>query len=80
MGSGSVSTLAGTGVQGNDKEGGEKGVQQDISSPWDLALGGKVLPSRAAPEKANIRPRVVLRETCHVCLGGNVVTSWHLQL
>lgn len=41
MGSGSVSTLAGTGVQGNDKEGGEKGVQQEISSPWDLALGGK---------------------------------------
>ena len=37
--SGSVSCVAGTGVQGSDKEGGGKGGQQAISSPWDLALG-----------------------------------------
>ncbi|KAJ8386564.1 hypothetical protein AAFF_G00168900 [Aldrovandia affinis] len=34
-----VSTLAGMGVQGTDKEGGAMGPQQPISSPWDLALG-----------------------------------------
>ena len=43
MGSGSVSTVTGTGVQGNDKEGGRKGREQEISSPWDLAIGGKTL-------------------------------------
>nr|XP_023652750.1 NHL repeat-containing protein 2 isoform X1 [Paramormyrops kingsleyae] len=36
---GKVSTLAGVGVQGTDKEGGGFGPQQPISSPWDLALG-----------------------------------------
>ena len=36
---GYVSTVVGTGVQGNDKEGGGRGEQQEISSPWDLALG-----------------------------------------
>ena len=41
MGSGSVSTVTGTGVQGNDKEGGGKERLQEINSPWDLALGGK---------------------------------------
>ena len=45
MGSGSVSTVTGTGVQGNDKEGGGKERLQGINSPWDLALGGKT-PSR----------------------------------
>ena len=39
MASGCVSTVAGTGVQGSDKEGGKKGLQQEISSPWDLASG-----------------------------------------
>uniref|UniRef100_A0A672KTW3 NHL repeat-containing protein 2 n=1 Tax=Sinocyclocheilus grahami TaxID=75366 RepID=A0A672KTW3_SINGR len=34
-----VSTLAGTGVQGTDKEGGALGPQQPISSPWDVTLG-----------------------------------------
>ncbi|CAL9699684.1 unnamed protein product [Knipowitschia caucasica] len=34
-----VSTLAGVGVQGTDKEGGAMGPEQPISSPWDLALG-----------------------------------------
>ena len=34
-----VSTIAGTGCQGNDKEGGQVGTEQEISSPWDLALG-----------------------------------------
>ncbi len=34
-----VSTLAGTGYQGNDKVGGGVGVDQEISSPWDLDLG-----------------------------------------
>lgn len=36
---GKVSTLAGIGVQGTDKEGGAPGQQQPISSPWDVALG-----------------------------------------
>jgi len=31
--------LVGTGKQGNDKEGGHCGTQQEISSPWDVALG-----------------------------------------
>uniref|UniRef100_A0A8C4XCE4 NHL repeat-containing protein 2 n=1 Tax=Erpetoichthys calabaricus TaxID=27687 RepID=A0A8C4XCE4_ERPCA len=34
-----VSTIAGVGMQGTDKEGGAFGKQQPISSPWDLALG-----------------------------------------
>ena len=33
-----VTTLVGTGKQGN-KEGGLLGTQQEISSPWDIALG-----------------------------------------
>ncbi|XP_068114903.1 NHL repeat-containing protein 2 [Hyperolius riggenbachi] len=33
-----VSTLAGTGSQGVDKEGGAQGNQQPISSPWDVAV------------------------------------------
>ncbi|XP_029383505.1 NHL repeat-containing protein 2 [Echeneis naucrates] len=36
---GKVSTLAGVGVQGTDKEGGAIGPQQPISSPWDVTLG-----------------------------------------
>lgn len=36
---GNVSTIAGTGCQGNDKEGGLVGVAQELSSPWDLELG-----------------------------------------
>ncbi|KAK6302166.1 hypothetical protein J4Q44_G00282190 [Coregonus suidteri] len=36
---GQVSTLAGVGFQGTDKEGGAMGPQQPISSPWDVALG-----------------------------------------
>lgn len=39
LASGNVSTLAGTGSQGNDKEGGLVGVAQEISSPWDVELG-----------------------------------------
>ncbi|XP_007665883.1 NHL repeat-containing protein 2 isoform X1 [Ornithorhynchus anatinus] len=34
-----VSTVAGVGVQGTDKEGGAKGEAQPISSPWDVAFG-----------------------------------------
>uniref|UniRef100_A0A4W4EMU5 NHL repeat-containing protein 2 n=1 Tax=Electrophorus electricus TaxID=8005 RepID=A0A4W4EMU5_ELEEL len=34
-----VTTVAGVGVQGTDKEGGSMGPQQPISSPWDVALG-----------------------------------------
>ncbi|XP_038677972.1 NHL repeat-containing protein 2 [Scyliorhinus canicula] len=34
-----VSTIAGTGIQGTDQEGGKTGVEQSISSPWDLAFG-----------------------------------------
>ncbi|XP_071385954.1 NHL repeat-containing protein 2 [Centroberyx affinis] len=36
---GHVSTLAGVGTQGTDKEGGAMGPQQPISSPWDVLLG-----------------------------------------
>ncbi|XP_019738929.1 NHL repeat-containing protein 2 isoform X2 [Hippocampus comes] len=36
---GRVSTLAGLGVQGTDKDGGGVGDRQPISSPWDLVLG-----------------------------------------
>ncbi|XP_030629832.1 NHL repeat-containing protein 2 [Chanos chanos] len=36
---GQVTTVAGIGVQGTDKEGGATGLQQPISSPWDVALG-----------------------------------------
>ncbi|XP_075949868.1 NHL repeat-containing protein 2 [Anarhichas minor] len=36
---GRVSTLAGVGAQGTDKEGGSMGPQQPISSPWDVTLG-----------------------------------------
>ena len=36
---GEVTTLAGTGRQGNDKEGGAVGVAQELSSPWDLVMG-----------------------------------------
>ncbi|XP_071946734.1 NHL repeat-containing protein 2-like [Antedon mediterranea] len=35
-----VSTIAGTGEMGQDKEGGKEGVNQPISSPWDVAIGG----------------------------------------
>ncbi|XP_011357623.1 NHL repeat-containing protein 2 [Pteropus vampyrus] len=34
-----VSTVAGIGIQGSDKEGGAKGEQQPISSPWDVVIG-----------------------------------------
>ena len=33
-----VSTVAGTGVQGTDREGGKSGPDQPIDSPWDVAL------------------------------------------
>ncbi|XP_030256874.1 NHL repeat-containing protein 2 [Sparus aurata] len=36
---GRVSTLAGVGAQGTDREGGAMGPQQPISSPWDVTLG-----------------------------------------
>ncbi|KAM9197087.1 NHL repeat-containing protein 2 [Dugong dugon] len=34
-----VSTVAGIGIQGTDKDGGAKGEQQPISSPWDVVFG-----------------------------------------
>ncbi|KAI5103328.1 NHL repeat-containing protein 2, partial [Silurus meridionalis] len=34
-----VTTLAGIGMQGTDKVGGAVGLQQPISSPWDIVLG-----------------------------------------
>ncbi|XP_071170103.1 NHL repeat-containing protein 2-like [Mytilus edulis] len=34
-----VRTLAGTGFQGQDKEGGKSGTNQELSSPWDVVLG-----------------------------------------
>ncbi|XP_065157297.1 NHL repeat-containing protein 2 [Atheta coriaria] len=36
--SGTVSTIAGNGVQSNDTDGGKIGTQQGISSPWDLEV------------------------------------------
>nr|XP_034989105.1 NHL repeat-containing protein 2 isoform X2 [Zootoca vivipara] len=37
-----VSTVAGVGLQGTDKEGGAKGEEQPISSPWDVVFGTSV--------------------------------------
>lgn len=34
-----VSTVAGIGIQGSDKEGGAQGEEQPISSPWDVVIG-----------------------------------------
>lgn len=34
-----VSTVAGIGIQGTDKEGGANGEEQPISSPWDVVFG-----------------------------------------
>ena len=34
-----MTTIVGTGKQGNDKEGGLCGTQQELSSPWDIVLG-----------------------------------------
>ncbi|XP_076105032.1 NHL repeat-containing protein 2-like [Mytilus galloprovincialis] len=34
-----VRTLTGTGFQGQDKEGGKSGRNQELSSPWDVVLG-----------------------------------------
>ena len=31
-----MSTIGGTGKQGQDKEGGKPGMDQEISSPWDI--------------------------------------------
>ena len=39
----SVSTVAGTGVQGYDRSGGKIGTQQALNSPWDLAIEGSTL-------------------------------------
>lgn len=39
LSAGKVSTLAGTGAQGTDKDGGAPGPEQPISSPWDVTLG-----------------------------------------
>lgn len=33
-----VETLAGTGLQGHDYIGGKKGKEQELSSPWDVAV------------------------------------------
>ncbi|XP_014164357.1 NHL repeat-containing protein 2 [Geospiza fortis] len=37
-----VTTVAGIGVQGVDKEGGAKGEEQPISSPWDVIFGSSI--------------------------------------
>ncbi|KAM4896466.1 NHL repeat-containing protein 2 isoform 2-T2 [Sylvia borin] len=37
-----VTTVAGIGVQGVDKEGGAKGEEQPISSPWDVVFGSSI--------------------------------------
>ncbi|XP_055976623.1 NHL repeat-containing protein 2 [Sorex fumeus] len=45
-----VSTVAGIGIQGTDKEGGGSGQQQPISSPWDLVFG----TSGSEPQKDDV--------------------------
>lgn len=35
-------TIAGTGRMGEDKQGGQLGVEQAISSPWDVTLGSSL--------------------------------------
>ncbi|XP_025973250.1 NHL repeat-containing protein 2 isoform X2 [Dromaius novaehollandiae] len=37
-----VSTVAGVGIRGIDKEGGAKGEEQPISSPWDVVFGNLI--------------------------------------
>ncbi|NXG50843.1 NHLC2 protein, partial [Psilopogon haemacephalus] len=37
-----VTTVAGIGIQGVDQEGGAKGEEQPISSPWDVVFGNSV--------------------------------------
>ncbi|NXA11762.1 NHLC2 protein, partial [Sapayoa aenigma] len=37
-----VTTVAGIGIQGVDKEGGAKGEEQPISSPWDVVFGSSI--------------------------------------
>ncbi|KAK7485866.1 hypothetical protein BaRGS_00022861 [Batillaria attramentaria] len=39
LSTGFVTTLAGTGQQGDDKQGGELGIQQPLSTPWDVVVG-----------------------------------------
>ncbi|XP_048746325.2 NHL repeat-containing protein 2-like isoform X2 [Ostrea edulis] len=34
-----VTTIAGLGKPGTDKEGGQPGTQQELSSPWDIVIG-----------------------------------------
>lgn len=34
-----MTTIAGTGKQGNDKVGGKFGTEQELSSPWDIVIG-----------------------------------------
>lgn len=40
-----VTTVAGIGIQGVDKEGGAKGEEQAISSPWDVVFGNSSIVS-----------------------------------
>lgn len=40
-----VTTVAGIGIQGVDKEGGAKGEEQPISSPWDVVFGNSGIAS-----------------------------------
>ena len=35
---GLVTTITGTGNQGDDKEGGKCGTDQEVSSPWDVEV------------------------------------------
>ena len=37
-----METLVGTGVQGHDTDGGQQGLTQEISSPWDLCMGSSL--------------------------------------
>lgn len=40
-----MTTVAGIGIPGFDKEGGAKGEEQPISSPWDVIFGNSGIVS-----------------------------------
>ena len=51
--------MVGTGQQGSDLEGGKVGVEQEISSPWDVCVAG--LPGKQL-EVLECTDRVICRE------------------
>lgn len=92
---GKVSTLAGTGTQGTDKDGGAPGRKQPISSPWDVTLGtagGLQSPTPHTPfiyfflsvlsdtiSELYKRERSPLPPACHFSLCLDIVGSGHFE-